>query len=135
MIYHLTVPTDKVRGKQRPRVSKDGHVYTPKATRDEEKRIRDAWVKRFGATGLSGALAVSVTAHSPAPKSWPNRLLGSAWTTRVDCDNVAKLCLDSLNGVAWADDAQIIRLHVEKAPRVSKTERARYEITVETLDE
>ncbi|MDV7338067.1 RusA family crossover junction endodeoxyribonuclease [Terasakiella sp. A23] len=33
---------------------------------------------------------------------------------RVDVDNVAKACLDSLTGVLWQDDAQVKRLIVEK---------------------
>lgn len=134
MIYHLTVPTDRIRGKQRPRMSKGGHVYTPKATRDEERKIADAWRKRHGETLFEGALSVSVTFHASAPKSWPRRLLGSSWTQKPDVDNAVKAVLDALNGVAWSDDAQIIRLHAEKAPRVSKEERTRYEIEVETLD-
>lgn len=35
---------------------------------------------------------------------------------RIDVDNVAKACLDCLTGVAWFDDAQVRRLHVEKVP-------------------
>jgi Holliday junction resolvase RusA-like endonuclease len=34
---------------------------------------------------------------------------------RCDLDNMAKAVLDSLNGVAWDDDAQVRRLVVEKS--------------------
>ena len=34
---------------------------------------------------------------------------------RPDLDNMAKACLDSLNGVAWHDDSQVRRLVVEKS--------------------
>lgn len=34
---------------------------------------------------------------------------------RPDVDNVAKSVLDSLNGIAWADDTQVGRLVVEKS--------------------
>jgi len=33
---------------------------------------------------------------------------------RLDCDNVAKACLDALDGVVWRDDSQVVRLNVEK---------------------
>ena len=33
---------------------------------------------------------------------------------KPDCDNIAKIILDSLNGIAYADDKQIISLSVEK---------------------
>ena len=34
---------------------------------------------------------------------------------RFDIDNATKSVLDSLNGVAWADDSQVARLVVEKS--------------------
>ena len=33
---------------------------------------------------------------------------------RFDLDNVAKACLDALNGAVWHDDKQVQRLAVEK---------------------
>ncbi len=33
---------------------------------------------------------------------------------RLDCDNVAKACLDALAGVVWRDDSQVVRLVAEK---------------------
>lgn len=33
---------------------------------------------------------------------------------KPDCDNIAKAILDALNGVAYDDDKQVVRLHVEK---------------------
>lgn len=35
-------------------------------------------------------------------------------SNRVDVDNVAKACLDSLIGLLWRDDRQVVRLLVEK---------------------
>lgn len=35
-------------------------------------------------------------------------------TIKPDTDNIAKSILDSLNGIAYLDDKQVIRLTVEK---------------------
>ena len=47
------------------------------------------------------------------------------YTKKVDCDNLAKIVLDSLNGIAYKDDAQIFELSVKKLyadePRVVVT--------------
>ncbi len=33
---------------------------------------------------------------------------------KPDCDNIAKIILDALNGLAYDDDAQVVKLYVEK---------------------
>ena len=35
-------------------------------------------------------------------------------TKKPDCDNIAKICLDALNGLAYVDDSQITSLSVSK---------------------
>ena len=35
-------------------------------------------------------------------------------TKKPDCDNMGKICLDALNGVAYPDDAQINKLYISK---------------------
>jgi len=46
-------------------------------------------------------------------------------TKKIDCDNLAKVILDALNGAAYKDDAQVARLIVKKIyaenPRVTVT--------------
>ncbi len=34
--------------------------------------------------------------------------------SHMDVDNIAKACLDALNGVVWRDDRQVVRLTSEK---------------------
>ncbi len=46
--------------------------------------------------------------------------------TRPDVDNVAKLVLDAMNGIAYRDDSQVVSLTVDKW----FSERPRIEITV-----
>jgi Holliday junction resolvase RusA-like endonuclease len=79
--------------KARARVTKSGHAYTPKATIEAEGRVREA----FGATtheGFSNAVGVELAFYQGT-------------RARKDIDNMAKLILDALNGVAWADDVQV----------------------------
>lgn len=71
-----------------------------------------------GAPPLDGPLEMSVKAAYPWPKSaTPKKRAqpGALWkTSRPDADNCAKIVADSLNGIAFQDDAQIASLHVWK---------------------
>jgi len=88
--------------KQRPRMGKNGHAYTPKKTKEAEAVIRDAWsAKEFPMFGENDRLGVGLQ-------------FVCANERRKDLDNMAKLVLDALNGVAYPDDAQIDRLEVER---------------------
>ena len=101
-IWHGGVP----RAKERPRlgrVNRDGTVavYTPARTRDEEQLIGWEWASKYpGQEPLTGDVAVTLVA------------VGG----RGDTDNTAKLCLDSLNGVAYCDDRQVVSLVAYKLP-------------------
>lgn len=60
-----------------------------------------AWIaKAAGAEALSGNVAVTMKVYRPA--------------RRMDLDNAAKILLDSLIGIAYNDDSQIVRLVAER---------------------
>lgn len=122
-------------GKGRPKFY-HGHAVTPKATRDAEARTRRAWLDVAGGQMAPEGVPVMVTVEcfSPLPKGRPKRVKSEPYTVRVDADNCGKLILDSLNGVAYADDAQVTELHVYKRPRVRGIEK-RTEVTVEWGEE
>jgi Holliday junction resolvase RusA-like endonuclease len=67
-------------------------------------------------------------AFLPVPGSWPKSKKAKALagiitpTVKPDADNLAKSVCDALNGVAWVDDKQVIKLHVFKAYGVPRVE-------------
>ena len=109
-----------VAGKQRPRVTAHG-TYTPRSTREAEAAVRAAFLAAAGPFeaplfgGAPVALTVDVRRH--LPKSRPRRVVSEPDTFKPDADNVCKLVADALNGVAWADDSQVVRLWCRKFDR------------------
>jgi len=115
------------RGKGRPRsrISARGGsfavaVYTDPKTRSYEAMLRDAAQQAMGDRPLfDGPLSVFVAALFLVPQSWPAKKRNAALdgfvrpTGRPDCDNIIKT-LDSMNGVVWRDDAQIVECKVVK---------------------
>ena len=88
-------------GKRRPRVTMRGRkaiVYTPRESREYEQRV--AWeAKAAGARPVDGPVGVRI-------------ICVTSRRNRPDLDNAAKSILDGLNGVAYADDSQVVELHV-----------------------
>lgn len=64
-----------------------------------------------GPTG--GPVTVWLGFVMPRPKSAPKRSTPPA-IRRPDADKLARACLDALTGIAFADDSQVIGLHVTK---------------------
>lgn len=91
--------------KARPRVV-NGHAYTPEQTRIAEERI--GWLFR------------QVTpSHRPSTIESGGRygvmaLFFHATRQRRDIDNMLKLILDGLNGIAWQDDTQVTEISGRK---------------------
>lgn len=65
-------------------------------------------------------VAVLIAAYYKIPKSTPKKKAEEMKkglivpTKKPDVDNIAKVICDALNGVAWHDDSQVVRLAVEK---------------------
>lgn len=99
-------------GKARPRfVKATGHTYTPQETKDYEKAV--AWAyKTAGGEMLSGAVRIVIGAYFKIPKRGVQGLLSPL--KKPDADNIAKIVLDGLNGVAYKDDKQVVCLLVSK---------------------
>ena len=121
----------KVRGKGRPRFTRGGHAYTPKGTRDYERAIREAYENAPDSPPepFSGPIDVTIVTSRQLPKSTPKSVIREPDTHKPDVDNIAKVVLDALNGVAWHDDAQVTSLTVVKLDRERREECLRVRIT------
>ena len=119
--FSISIPIDPV-PKARPRFTRAGHTYTPKKTADYEKAIAEYWEQ--ATKGLSydreQPLVVNLGFGLPIPKSTPKykrHLMQDGTikpTKRVDVDNLAKAVMDALNGVAWGDDSQVVKITIFK---------------------
>ena len=108
----------KPQGKGRPRYWK-GHAVTPESTRTYEQMIAMLWkCERYGVSDKP--IAVEITAFYLVPKSWSKKKQAAVYageikpTVKPDIDNIIKIVLDGLNGVAYKDDAQVIEVKARK---------------------
>lgn len=133
------------KGKGRPR-SDGSHMYTPKQTREYEKKVREAYKIACGSFCFPKGvpIAVNIKAFMKIPKSASKKqrkamLAGEILPTKKpDRDNIDKIIMDALNGVAFYDDAQVVAGGVLKlyglVPRVEVQIRAIKRITNEGAD-
>ena len=98
------------------------HCYQPKRNREYREVVQQAArLAMNGAEPLKGEVSATVKLYrryKPTARSYG------------DCDNHAKAILDGLNQIAIEDDAQIIRLSVEKH---TDAKHPRAEIELETF--
>ena len=126
-------------GKGRPRFARRGnyvHAYTPEKTVAYEEEIQTAYLRQCENYCFGDApVEFYVTAYYPIPKSVTKekRMEINAGqcrpTKKPDLDNVIKVIADSLNGIAYKDDAQICLIMIVK--RYSDVPRL--EIRIEDL--
>ena len=130
MIFYFEIPGNP-KGKGRPRFARSGHAYTPESTASYENLVKVLFMQKYPGTqpipqGIP--LEAHLTAFFPIPKSASKSRAADMEkgfelpTKKPDTDNLAKIVLDALNGLAYHDDAQIVRLTVQKSysrePRV-----------------
>ena len=127
----FTIPGDPV-GKGRPRFSnRSGHAYTPQRTTEYEDKVRLYYSRETRCTTLHGEIRADIRAYFRIPKSTPKKKAAELAEERTGCtkapdaDNIAKVVLDALNGLAYDDDKAVTYLTVGKLygaePRVEVT--------------
>lgn len=106
----FTIPGEPV-GKGRPKfttIGGFGRAYTPAKTRKYEELVRLCYLSQCkGQDKFSDdtPINVEVNAYFKRPKSGHKNDVYVL--KKPDCDNILKICLDSLNGLAFRDDSQV----------------------------
>ncbi len=85
---------------------KTRRVILTTAGRQWKEAARQIAREQWKREPLDGAVSVAITLHPRMNKD------GSASKTRIDIDNAAKVALDTLQGVCYADDRQLEALIV-----------------------
>ena len=111
-------------GKGRPKFARRGNfvsTYTPTKTRDYETLIAEAARQAMGSLKpLKTPVAAYIYITVPIPQSYSKKrteacLSGSERPCKKpDIDNIIKAFLDSMNGIVYDDDTQVISLHSHK---------------------
>lgn len=135
-------------GKGRPRFStRNGYVrtHTPKETMNYETKVVFSYKERNKGMAFepNEMIRAKIVAYFLIPKGHYRfhkktnttdlDTKGQAMlegkilpTKKPDCDNIAKIILDALNGIAYHDDSQVVELTVEK--RYSENARVYVEL-------
>lgn len=112
-------------GKGRPRFSKQGGIvrtYTPENTAAYEELVKLEYERQCGSEPFPGGipLFMKIKAYFPVPASASKKkrleMLENAVrpTKKPDMDNIVKIIADSLNGIAYHDDSQIVDCEISK---------------------
>ena len=122
-----------VMGKARPRVTRSGHAFTPKTTTNYENYVKLEYTYK-GGERLEGPIKALIHVFYEIPQSATKKRRTAILeglelpTKKPDVDNIAKIILDSLNGIAFHDDSQVTNLVVEKY-YTEGTERVEFEFS------
>lgn len=98
--------------------SNGGRRFTP--SKQKNYMVAVGMIARRAMRGMKpfdGPVELIVVAVFEWPKSWSTkqRMTAGAWkASKPDADNIGKLISDSLNCIAWTDDARVARMEVQK---------------------
>lgn len=131
LLAEVVIPGNP-KGKERPRTTMTQagkmRTFTPRTTIGKQQEVGWAIKADMQERGFAGdpdelhAFEVIVRIHECRPAGH-----------QVDGDNVLKLVLDALNGIAFQDDRQVTDMAVKICDRNARTPRT--EITVYQLEE
>ena len=116
----MVVVEGKIKGKARPRFNtKTGKAFTPGDTITYENWIKCCYQEQDGKF-IDGPVKARIEVYHKIPKSYTKKRVQAIRNglemplKKPDSDNIAKIVLDSLNKIAFDDDAQVVELTVIK---------------------
>ena len=116
----ITIPGQPI-GAHRPRVTTSGpfaRAYMPKAHADYLQIVKASAISQWSGQPLEGPVEVVMQAGFSPPKSTSKRktaaMINKLHDRKPDADNVAKIVLDGLSGIAFVDDNQVAILKIVK---------------------
>ena len=105
----------KPKAKERPRFGQ-GHAYSATKTKGAEKLVKE-YAEAATTAPIEGPVDVAMWFQFAIPQSWSKAKKANppACTKRPDLDNLAKLVMDAIQGVVFADDASVTSLQLHKS--------------------
>ena len=112
----------EIRGKGRPRLTRNGHAFTDEKTRNYEnlvKLLAMQAMEKAGATVTDKPVRAIINAYFEIPKSYTKKKVqaiinGEIKPAKPDLDNIIK-CIDGCNKVIFKDDVQIYSITATKS--------------------
>ena len=126
-------PASKLRPRFRV-MGKYVQTYTPAKTKKAEQHIKEEIKKQFIRKPFSYPIVVELDFFFHIPKWYTKKKKQEIaenyyyHTNKPDCDNLAKLVLDAMNGLVYEDDKQIFGLKVTKFYTPDDNERTEIRI-------
>lgn len=121
-VFIFSVPGEP-KGKGRTRHTRSVHTYTPADTAAYEQLVRMSFKGKYPQAvpfEKDAPLRVCINAWFGIPRSaskTKRELMEKGYvkpTKKPDTDNIAKIVMDALNGLAYHDDAQVTELTIKK---------------------
>lgn len=114
----------KVKAKQSVKFTKGGVKYTPSDIAEYSNYVKLCFINKYPSWNVqefvNKPLKTVINVYMQIPESYSKKKKELARagnlkpTVKPDCDNIAKNINDSLNGVAYPDDKQIVSLTINK---------------------
>src|SRR5690606_17060382 len=102
----LTIPGKPV-AKARPRMTRNGHAFTPEKTVNYETLVQYCYMDQAEGVLLEGPIELVAHFYFDIPKSYTKKRkqaiseLRELYTKKPDFDNLGKIITDALNGFAY----------------------------------
>ena len=124
----------KPKGKDRPRFGQ-GRTYTAPATKEYEDRVKFEYARQCRNRRFEGNISIDVVAYIEPPKSWSNKkredAIGKYCPTGSDTDNILKIIMDGMQGVAYENDKRVVSVTCQRF----YAEQSRVVVSINAADE